>query len=79
MPRKKIFSASDLGIFAFKNGGKLQQKVKLNIAISEPADEEHLPTFSLGLEFLTPEKQAKTKKEKQKTSKAAVFAFRKSK
>ena len=30
----------------------------------EPADEEALPTFSLGLEFLTPEKNLK-KREKE--------------
>ena len=47
------------------------------MAIGEPAVEEDLPTFSLRLEFLTPEKQPK-EKEKNKTSKAAVFAFRKS-
>ena len=67
--------------FCIQKRRKLQQEGKLNIAISKPADEEDPPTFSLGLDFLTPEKQAKKKKkkEKQKTSKAAVFAFRKSK
>ena len=65
--------------FCIQKRRKLQQKGKLNIAIREPADEEDLSSFSLGLDFLTPEKQAKKKKEKQKTRKAAVFPFRKSK
>ena len=30
----------------------------------EPADEEELPTFSLGKEFLTPQKERKKKKTK---------------
>ena len=28
----------------------------------EPADEEELPTFSMGMEFLTPQKERKKKK-----------------
>ena len=32
----------------------------------EPADEEALPTFSLGLEFLTPEKNLKKRKKENK-------------
>ena len=28
----------------------------------EPADEEELPSFSLGMEFLTPQKERKKKK-----------------
>ena len=35
------------------------------MARSEPADEEDLPTFSLGLEFLTPEKNLKKRKKEQ--------------
>ena len=31
----------------------------------EPADEEALPTFSLGLEFLTPEKKPKEKEKRE--------------
>ena len=42
------------------------------MAKSEQADEEDLPTFSLGLEFLTPEKKSK-EKEKKRTSKARVI------
>ena len=77
MPPEKFFSASDFGISYSKTGENFNKKLKLNIAISEPADED-LPTFSLGLEYLTPTKQPK-EKEKKKTSKATVFAFRKSK
>ena len=32
------------------------------MAASEPTDKEDLPTFSLGLEFLTPGKKKKKKK-----------------
>ena len=35
------------------------------MATSEPADEEDLPTFSLGLEFLTPEKNLKKRKKRE--------------
>ena len=42
----------------------------------EPADEEELPSFSLGMEFLTPQKERK-KKRKQRTSTAGVIPFRK--
>ena len=45
------------------------------MATSEPADEEDLPTFSLGLEFLTTEKNLK--KRKKRTSKARVIVSRK--
>ena len=45
------------------------------MATSEPADEEDLPTFSLGLEFLTPEKTLK--KRNKRTSKARVIVSRK--
>ena len=31
----------------------------------EPADEEELPTFSLGIEFLTPPKERKEKENKE--------------
>ena len=40
----------------------------------EPADEEALPTFSSGLEFLTPEKKPK---EKEKENKASDIVSRK--
>ena len=43
----------------------------------EPADEEELPTFSMGMEFLTPQKERKKKKKKQRTSTADVIPFRK--
>ena len=32
---------------------------------TEPVDEEHLPTFSLGLEFLTSEKENLKKRKKE--------------
>ena len=44
---------------------------------SEPADEEDLPTFSLGLEFFIPEKKKPKEKEKKRTSKARVIVSRK--
>ena len=43
----------------------------------EPVDEEELPTFSLGMEFLTPPKKMKRKR-KQRTSMAGVIPFRNS-
>ena len=57
-----------LRYFALKNLGKLQKKIKLNIATSKPADEKDLLNFCLGLEFLTPEKaqtKGKTRTSKQ--------------
>ena len=44
---KKTFypRANVLRYFAFKNVVKLQQKIKLNIATSNPADEEDLLNF----------------------------------
>ena len=36
------------------------------MATSEPADEEDLPTFSLGLGLLTPEKNLKNRKKENK-------------
>ena len=59
IPReKKIF----YGIFCFgillqKNWLRLWQQFKLNMESCEPVDEEELPTFSLGMEFLTPPKK----------------------
>ena len=55
-----------LRYFALKNLGILQQKNKLNIATSKPADEEDLLNYCLGLEFLTPEKSPKKKKNENK-------------
>ena len=43
----------------------------------EPADEEELPSFSLGMEFLTPQKERKKKKKKQRTSTTGVIPSRK--
>ena len=79
IPReKKIF----YGIFYFgillqKNWLRLWQQFKLNMESCEPVDEEELPTFSLGMEFLTPPKKMERKR-KQRTSMAGVIPFRNS-
>ena len=65
MPRGENFLREQLRHFAFKNGEKLQQKVYLRVATSEPADEEDLLTFSLGLEFLILDKKKKKKKTRE--------------
>ena len=36
----------------------------------EPADEEELPTFSLGMEFLTPQKERKEKENKEQAGRS---------
>ena len=43
------------------------------MATSEPADEEGLPTFSLELECLTPEKKNLKKRKKEKKHNARVI------
>ena len=49
---KKIFSAIFyFGILLLKNCLTLRRQFKLNMESCEPADEEELPTFSLGVEF----------------------------
>ena len=64
--RKKIFSAIVyFGILLLKNWLRLWWQFKLNIKSCEPADEEELPTFSLGIEFLTPQKEQKEKENKE--------------
>ena len=60
-------SVSDFLHFAFKNGRNLQQNVELQMKTREPADEEALPTFSSGLEFLTPEKNLKKRKKRTRS------------
>ena len=50
--------------FAIKNWLRLRQ-FKLNMESCEPADEEELPTFSLGMEFLTLLKERKEKENKE--------------
>ena len=55
--KKKIFYAIFyFGILLQKNWLRLV-KTKLNMESCEPVDEEELPTFSLGMEFLTPPKK----------------------
>lgn len=51
--------------FAIKNWLRLQRQFKLNMESCEPADEEELPTFSLGMEFLTLQKERKEKENKE--------------
>jgi len=53
---RKTFS---LRAFCIQIWGKLKRKVTFNRATSEPADEEDLPTFSLGLEFPTTKNEPK--------------------
>ena len=76
--KKKIFYAIFyFGILLQKNWLRLWQQFKLNMESCEPVDEEELPTFSLGMEFLTPPKKMERKR-KQRTSMAGVIPFRNS-
>ena len=45
------------GILILKNWLRLLRQFKLDVESYEPADEEELSTFSLGMEFLTPPKE----------------------
>ena len=45
------------GILILKNWLGLLRQFKLDVESYEPADEEELSTFSLGMEFLTPPKE----------------------
>ena len=64
IPREKNFSAIfHFGILLLKNWLRLRRQFKLNMESFEPADEEELSTFSLGMEFLTPQKERKENKE----------------
>ena len=50
---EKVFSAIFyFGILLLKNWLRLRRQFKLNMESCEPADDEELPTFSLGMEFL---------------------------
>ena len=63
---KKNFSAIFyFGILLLKNWLRLRRQFKLSMESYEPADEEELPTFSLGMEFLTPQKERKEKENKE--------------
>ena len=48
-----------------KNWLRLRRQFKLNMESCKPADEEELPNFSLGMEFLTPQKERKEKENKE--------------
>ena len=64
--RKKNFSSIFyFGILLLKNWLRLRQQFKLNMESFESADEEELSTFSLGMEFLTPQKEWKEKENKE--------------
>ena len=68
IPREKNFSAIFyFGILPLKNWLRLRRQFKLNMESFEPADEEELSTFSLGMEFLTPQKERKEKENKERT------------
>ena len=45
------------GILILRNWLRLLRQFKLDVESYEPADEEELSTFSLGMEFLTPPKE----------------------
>ena len=65
-PREKIVSAIFyFGILLLKNWLRIRRQFKLSMESCEPADEEELPTFSLGMEFLTPQKERKEKENKE--------------
>ena len=45
------------GILILKNWLRLRRQFKLDVESYEPADEDELSTFSLGMEFLIPPKE----------------------
>ena len=51
------------------------RQFKLNMESCEPADEEELPSFSLGMEFLTPQKERKKKKQNKKKARPVSSRF----
>lgn len=66
LEQKKSFSAIFyFGILLLKNWLRLRQQFKLNMESFESADEEELSTFSLGMDFLTPQKEWKEKENKE--------------
>ena len=76
IPREKSFSPRFFyfGILLLKNWLTLRRQLKLNMESCEPADEEELPTFSLGMEFLTPQKE---RKEDKILDKRILYSIRK--
>ena len=60
----------------WKNERYNGRQFKVNMESCEPADEEELPTFSLGMEFLTPQKERKAKENKEQAL-LVSYPFRK--
>ena len=57
LEKKNLSTILYFGILLLKNWLRLWRQFKLSMESCEPADEEELPTFSLGIEFLTPTKE----------------------
>ena len=57
LEKKNLSAILDFGILLLKNWLRLRRQFKLDVESYEPADEEELSTFSLGMEFLTPPKE----------------------
>ena len=57
LEKKNLSAILYFGILLLKNWLRLRRQFKLSMESCEPADEEELPTFSLGMEFLTPPKE----------------------
>ena len=74
IPREKNFSGIFyFGILLLKNWLRLRRQFKLNMENFAPPDEEELPTFSSGMELLTPQKERKKKKTKNKHGRCIPF------
>ena len=65
LEKKNLSAILYFGILLLKNWLRLRRQFKLNMESFEPADEEELSTFSLGMEFLTPQKERKEKENKE--------------
>ena len=65
MPREQFFfsQVTSALFIKIKTGKNFRKKVKLDMATSEHADEV-LPTFSLGMDFLTPKKEPRERENK---------------
>ena len=57
LEKKNLSAILYFGILLLQNWLRLRRQFKLDVESYEPADEEELPTFSLGMEFLTPPKE----------------------
>ena len=51
LEKKNLSAILYFGILLLKNWLRLRRQFKLDVESYEPADEEELPTFSLGMEF----------------------------